>query len=258
MTFGLVPRQRARPAPLTAASAAGRRARGTCPDYGHDQPSTAALICHSAMPYTPVIARMVSADRGCACELRAKSPGVTKIARCMSDACAVAKPRRGRRESGIVAAWEDSCGRSPRSSWWRRVATMDRRRRRSGSTCARRKCVCEEAARAQYRVKLQQQWMGLRSNEPIHLMQAPGDDRKWYVWSGRERCACFRPGRPTTTQIKPFAQRDRDTAARGARVVCSDGVHPSWPTKHEVYLSYTRTPGTGDPSPVCRRRCARS
>src|ERR1041384_1409940 len=78
-------------------------------------------------------------------------------------------------------------------------------------------------------VKLQPQWMGVAFNQPIHLMQAPGDDSQWYVVERQGTVRVFPTGATDNTQIKPFASVTVDTGGAGGEGgLLGMAFHPSW------------------------------
>jgi uncharacterized repeat protein (TIGR03806 family) len=117
-------------------------------------------------------------------------------------------------------------------------------------------CVAKQRPVLETGVKLQRQWEGVTFNQPIYMVQAPGDDTQWYVvekGSGTQAKVRAVPVNATANaQVRDFATVTVNPAGEGG--LLGMAFHPEWPRKHEVYLSYTRTPDKAkdhDPPPSC-------
>jgi uncharacterized repeat protein (TIGR03806 family) len=101
-------------------------------------------------------------------------------------------------------------------------------------------------------VTLQPQWSTLTFQEPIFLLQAPGDDNQWFVVQREGKVRAFARDATADGQVRDFATVTVNTGgASGEGGLLGMAFHPQWPTRREVYLYYTRTPAAGDPAPVC-------
>jgi uncharacterized repeat protein (TIGR03806 family) len=98
-------------------------------------------------------------------------------------------------------------------------------------------------------VALQPQFPGLTFQQPIYMTQAPGDDSQWYVVQRGGKVRAFPATATSNTQVRDFATVTVNTSGEGG--LLGMAFHPDWPTKREVYLSYTRTPVAGDPAAIC-------
>jgi uncharacterized repeat protein (TIGR03806 family) len=110
-------------------------------------------------------------------------------------------------------------------------------------------CLAKQRPVLNTGVKLQQQWVGVTLSEPIYVTQAPGDDAHWYVVQREGKVRVLPAGATSDTQVQDFASVTVNSTGEGGLLGLA--FHPSWPTKREVYLSYTRTPAAGDPMAVC-------
>jgi uncharacterized repeat protein (TIGR03806 family) len=110
-------------------------------------------------------------------------------------------------------------------------------------------CVAQDRPVLDTGVKLARQFTGLTFVEPMYMLQAPGDDTQWYVVQREGKVRAFPATATMDAQVRDFATVTINSAGEGG--LLSMAFHPQWPTKHEAYLSYTRTPVTGDPTPVC-------
>jgi glucose/arabinose dehydrogenase len=98
-------------------------------------------------------------------------------------------------------------------------------------------------------VTLAKQWATITFDQPIYLTQAPGDDTQWYVVQRLGKVRRFPTTAAANTDVHDFASVTVNATGEGG--LLGMAFHPQWPAKPEVYLSYTRTPGTGDPAPIC-------
>jgi uncharacterized repeat protein (TIGR03806 family) len=98
-------------------------------------------------------------------------------------------------------------------------------------------------------VMLARQWTGITFAEPIYMAQAPGDNDQWFVVQREGKVRAFAKDATSDSAVRDFASVTVNSTGEGG--LLGMAFHPRWPDKREVYLSYTRTPGTGDPAPVC-------
>jgi uncharacterized repeat protein (TIGR03806 family) len=98
-------------------------------------------------------------------------------------------------------------------------------------------------------VTLQRQWSTLTFQEPIFLLQAPGDNNQWFVVQREGKVRAFAGNATADGQVRDFASITVNSTGEGG--LLGMAFHPQWPTRREVYLYYTRTPAAGDPAPVC-------
>jgi uncharacterized repeat protein (TIGR03806 family) len=111
-------------------------------------------------------------------------------------------------------------------------------------------CVAQQRPVLDTGVKLAPQWTGVTFNQPIYVTQAPGDATQFYVVERQGKVRVL-PGNATTNaQTRDFVNiANVNTSGEGG--LLGMAFHPQWPTKREVYLSFTRLPVAGDPGPVC-------
>ena len=112
-------------------------------------------------------------------------------------------------------------------------------------------CVAQQRPVIDTGVTLAKQWNGVTFNQPIYMAQAPGDDTQWYVVERTGRVRVIPNGATTNAQTREFVNITGTVNAAGEGGLLGMAFHPQWPTKREVYLSYTRTPAAGDPAPIC-------
>lgn len=110
-------------------------------------------------------------------------------------------------------------------------------------------CVAQDRPVLDTGVKLERQFASLTFNQPMYMIQAPGDDTQWFVVERNGKVRAFPTTATMDAQVRDFANITVNAAGEGG--LLSMAFHPQWPTKHEAYLSFTRTPATGDPTPVC-------
>lgn len=97
-------------------------------------------------------------------------------------------------------------------------------------------------------VALQPLWPGVTFNLPIYVTQAPGDSSQWYVV---ERGGRIRTLLADGTQRPDLVASVANLRTDGEGGLLGLAFHPDWPTRHEAYLSFTRSMKAGDPAPVC-------
>ena len=98
-------------------------------------------------------------------------------------------------------------------------------------------------------VMLARQWTGITFAEPIYMTQAPGDPDQWFVVQREGKVRAFARDATSDSAVRDFASVTVNSTGEGG--LLGMAFHPQWPARREVYLSYTRTPATGDPAPVC-------
>jgi uncharacterized repeat protein (TIGR03806 family) len=110
-------------------------------------------------------------------------------------------------------------------------------------------CVAKKRPVLDTGVALQRQWAGITFNQPIYMTQAPGDANQWFVVERQGKVRAFPSNATGNGQVRDFASVTVDAAGEGG--LLGMAFHPQWPSKREIYLSYTRSPAGGDPAPVC-------
>ncbi|HEX4422367.1 MAG TPA: PQQ-dependent sugar dehydrogenase [Kofleriaceae bacterium] len=98
-------------------------------------------------------------------------------------------------------------------------------------------------------VMLAPQWAGITFQEPMFMVQAPGDDANWYIVQREGKVRALPANATANTQVRDFVSVTVNSAGEGG--LLSMAFHPMWPAKREAYLSFTRTPVAGDPTPIC-------
>ncbi len=96
-------------------------------------------------------------------------------------------------------------------------------------------------------VVLQRQWANLNFDQPIYATQAPGDDTQWFVVQRGGTVRAFPATATSDAQVRNFVTVNVNTNGEGG--LLGFAFHPSWPTKAEAYLYYTRDIVGGDPQP---------
>ncbi len=96
-------------------------------------------------------------------------------------------------------------------------------------------------------VTLEPQWTGVNFNQPLFLTQAPGDDTTWYVVQRQGLVRAFPETATSDADTRQFASVT--VASSGEGGLLGMAFDPGWPTRREVYLSYTRAVTAGDPAP---------
>ena len=104
-------------------------------------------------------------------------------------------------------------------------------------------------------IQLQRVFPNLTFNQPLAMLQAPGDDSRWFVLEKGS-------GLPATARVRVFANSANPTASNFISVsvnAASEGgllgmaFHPQWATNRQVFLSFTEgTQGTSMISVVAR------
>jgi uncharacterized repeat protein (TIGR03806 family) len=110
-------------------------------------------------------------------------------------------------------------------------------------------CVAKPRPVIDTGVTLARQWTGVTFDQPLYMTQAPGNDTQWYVVQRLGKVRALSTTATSNAQVTDFASVTVDATGEGG--LLSMAFHPQWPARHEAYLSYTRTPGAGDPAPVC-------
>ncbi len=110
-------------------------------------------------------------------------------------------------------------------------------------------CVAQDRPVLDTGVTLQPQWEGIDFEAPMFMLQAPGDNDRWYVVQRGGTVRTFAQDATSNAQVRTFATVTVD--GRGEGGLLGMAFHPAWPTTPEIYLSYTRAKAGGDPAPVC-------
>jgi len=111
-------------------------------------------------------------------------------------------------------------------------------------------CLAQQRPVLDTGVALQRQWAGVAFDQPIYMLQAPGDADPWYVVQRGGKVRALSTSATTDAQVREFASVTVNAAGEGG--LLSMAFHPQWPATREAYLSYTRTPKiSGDPAPIC-------
>ena len=111
-------------------------------------------------------------------------------------------------------------------------------------------CVAKKRPVLNTGVTLQRQWMGVTFNQPVYMLQAPGDPNQWFVVELQGKVRALQKDATANNQVRDFASVTVNTGNSEGGLL-GMAFHPQWPSRREVYLSYTRTPAGGDPAPVC-------
>ncbi|HET7503855.1 MAG TPA: PQQ-dependent sugar dehydrogenase [Kofleriaceae bacterium] len=111
-------------------------------------------------------------------------------------------------------------------------------------------CVAKARPVVDTGVMLARQWSGITFSAPVYMTQAPGDDTTWYVVERNGKVRVVPTTATSAADAHDFVNVTVNATGEGG--LLGMAFHPQWPTRREVYLSYTRTPVTGDPAPpVC-------
>ncbi|HEU4728374.1 MAG TPA: PQQ-dependent sugar dehydrogenase [Kofleriaceae bacterium] len=112
-------------------------------------------------------------------------------------------------------------------------------------------CVAKARPVVDTGVTLARQWSGITFSNPIYMTQAPGDDSTWYVVERGGKVRVVPTAATTAADVHDFVNVTVNTGGAGGEGgLLGMAFHPEWPTRREVYLSYTRTVVTGtDPAP---------
>ena len=90
-------------------------------------------------------------------------------------------------------------------------------------------------------VMLESAFPNLNFQRPVALLQAPGDDSRWFVVEQNGRVMVF-ANDPQVTQATVFIDiRDRVNASFSEAGLLSMAFHPDFAANQQVYLSYTRS-----------------
>ena len=137
--------------------------------------------------------------------------------------------------AGLLACGDDGPTRAPFG--------LDKRP--SNTTCVARKRPAVDTG-----VTLQRQWAGVTFNQPMYLVQAPGEDAQWYAVERQGKVRAFPADATGNAQVRDFASIAVNAGGEGG--LLGFAFHPQWPARREAYLSYTRNVVGGDPAPpVC-------
>ncbi|MCW5800990.1 MAG: PQQ-dependent sugar dehydrogenase [Deltaproteobacteria bacterium] len=96
-------------------------------------------------------------------------------------------------------------------------------------------------------VVVARQWQNITFNQPLGLVQAPGDNTRWYVVERNGQIRTFLDSATSNAQVQMFGSVAVNASGEGG--LLGFAFHPAWPNKLEAYLSYTRNPIGGDPAP---------
>ncbi|HET9627433.1 MAG TPA: PQQ-dependent sugar dehydrogenase [Kofleriaceae bacterium] len=124
--------------------------------------------------------------------------------------------------------------------------------RPTNTTCLAKPRPAESAG-----VKREQMWPGISFNIPMYMSQAPGDDTHWYVaerggdsqTNGTAKIRSVPVNATSAADVKDLLSVTVNSSGEGGMLGLA--FHPQWPTKPELYLSYTRAKRAGDPAIVC-------
>jgi glucose/arabinose dehydrogenase len=91
-------------------------------------------------------------------------------------------------------------------------------------------------------IGVQQVFTSIAFNQPLAMLQAPGDDSQWFVVERRGRIAMFpNVADPAAGDIETFADLATTVNSNpGEGGLLGMAFHPEFATNDEVFLSYTR------------------
>ncbi|HEX7237103.1 MAG TPA: PQQ-dependent sugar dehydrogenase, partial [Gammaproteobacteria bacterium] len=91
-------------------------------------------------------------------------------------------------------------------------------------------------------IQLQRVFPNLTFNQPLAMLQAPGDDTRWFVLekgsgtTGTTRVRVF-PNQPSTTTTSDFLSLTVNANSEGG--LLGMAFHPQWTTNRQAFVSYT-------------------
>ncbi len=92
-------------------------------------------------------------------------------------------------------------------------------------------------------IELQRAFSPLTFDKPLALLQAPGDDSRWYVVEQGGYVHTFTGGQQSATLFADISDRVQGVAYQGdERGLLGMAFPPDFATSRKVYLSYTRKP----------------
>lgn len=109
-------------------------------------------------------------------------------------------------------------------------------------------CLAGDPPSSSVSLAVQRVFPNLTFTQPIAMLQAPGDDSRWFVVqkTGSVRVFNNTAGVSTTTEFINIADRlnSSPTSANDERGLLGMAFHPDYPTDPRVFLFYTGTQGT--------------
>ena len=121
------------------------------------------------------------------------------------------------------------------------TARAQRRARRAAVELDLR-CAGEDAAGGGTAIALQRVFSGLTFNQPLAMLQAPGDGPRWFVLekgsgsAGTARVRVF-ANTPNVTTASNFLSLTVNASSEGG--LLGMAFHPQWATNRQVFVSYT-------------------
>ena len=94
-------------------------------------------------------------------------------------------------------------------------------------------------------IALQRMWQNLSLVAPVALVQAPGDNDRWYSVDLYGKVSAFPTNAASDADVVTFITAPVTFGGEGG--LLGVAFHPNWQKNHEVYLSYTRASVAGDP-----------
>ena len=85
-------------------------------------------------------------------------------------------------------------------------------------------------------IALQRVFAGVALNQPLAMMQAPGDDSRWFVLEKTGAVRVF-ANTPNVTTATTFLSLTVNSNSEGG--VLGMAFHPSWATNHQAFVSFT-------------------
>jgi len=94
----------------------------------------------------------------------------------------------------------------------------------------------------QNRVRLERVFPDLQFEQPVALLQAPGDSRRWFVLEKAGRVLTFTVNGTQAVNVATFLDiSDRVDSEAYEAGLYGMAFHPDFANNNQVYLSYTRT-----------------
>lgn len=104
-------------------------------------------------------------------------------------------------------------------------------------------CVAPPRPASAAAVELRRVYPALRFDQPLLILQAPGDDSRWYVVEKPGRVLTFENREDVTTAEVFIDISDRVESRPKEAGLLGMAFHPNWPEVPEVFLSYTSGKG---------------